>query len=247
MTPPRTTRTAPRPGKRLLDHDRKLQVRFVAGCDEAGRGSLAGPLVAAAVVLDLERLTGPEASALARLDDSKKLAPELRERLYRAVLARARDITVALVPAQTIDRDGLHRCNITAMRRALAGLDAPVGAMLVDGFQLEPIELACGTRMECQRLVRGDGTSASIAAAAIVAKVTRDRLMRRLDLETEERWAFSAHAGYATELHAERIQQHGLSHHHRLSYEASSYVGAVPADLPLPGTRTTHHLRLARA
>ena len=227
----------------MLTHDRGL-ARFVAGCDEAGRGSLAGPLVAAAVVLDLERLTGPEASALGQLDDSKKLSRDVRDRLYDAVLARARDISVAFVPPTTIDRVGLHKCNIAAMRRALASLEAPIEVMLVDGFQLEPITLNdCGTMFECQKLIKGDGRSAAIAAAAIIAKVTRDRLMQRLDEETGGCWAFAEHAGYATELHAERIQLHGVSHHHRLSYEAMAYVGARPAELPIPGSRTTFHLR----
>lgn len=241
---PAPTRPKPRPGKKLLAHDRKIG-RFVAGVDEAGRGSLAGPLVAAAVVLDLQRLTGPEAAALGHLNDSKQLSPQLRDKLYRVVLSRARDISVALVPAPTIDREGLHRCNIRAMRRALERLTSPVEAVLVDGFQLEPIELlGCGTRFDCRKVIKGDATSAAIAAGAIVAKVTRDRLMARLDEETDFRWAFSEHHGYATELHAERIQLHGTSHHHRMSYEAQAYVGASVCELPAPGSRTTYHLRL---
>jgi ribonuclease HII len=243
MTPPATKRPKARPGKRLLAHDRKL-ARFVAGVDEAGRGCLAGPLVAAAVVLDLDRLTGPEAAALGQLDDSKKLTADVRDKLYRVVLARARDISVALVPATTIDAKGLHKSNIAAMRRALQQLNSPVEHVLVDGFQLEPIELnACGTRFECTRVIKGDQKSAAIAAGAIVAKVTRDRLMARLDDETDHRWAFTEHHGYATELHAERIQLHGTCHHHRMSYEAQSYVGAKICELPAPGTRTTFHLR----
>ena len=243
MTPPAATRPKPRPGKKLLMHDRKI-ARFVAGVDEAGRGSLAGPLVAAAVVLDLEQLTGPEAAALGQLDDSKKLTADVRDRLYRVVLARARDISVALVPSTTIDRDGLHVSNIRAMRRALERLTSPVEAVLVDGFQLDPIELReCGTRFDCRKVIKGDQKSAAIAAGAIVAKVTRDRLMNRLDEETDLRWAFTEHHGYATELHAERIQLHGTSHHHRMSYEAQAYVGAPVCELPAPGTRTTFHLR----
>ncbi|MCW2924183.1 MAG: ribonuclease [Thermoleophilia bacterium] len=244
MTPPALrSRPKPRPGRRLLNHDRKLG-RYVAGVDEAGRGSLAGPLVAAAVVLDLERLTGPEAAALGQLDDSKKLSPELRDKLYRVVLARARDISVALVPSVTIDRRGLHKSNIAAMRRALVALESPIDHVLVDGFQLAPLELlGCGTRFECKRVIKGDQKSAAIAAGAIVAKVTRDRLMARLDEETDLRWAFTEHHGYATELHAERIALHGTCHHHRMSYEAQSYEGAAVCALPAPGSRTTFHLR----
>ena len=240
MTPPRA-KTPPRPGKRLLAHDRKLG-RYVGGVDEAGRGSLAGPLVAAAVVLDLERLTGPEAAALGRLDDSKKLSMELRDKLYRVVLSRARDVSVAVVPAATIDRVGLHKCNIAAMRRALGGLESPCEHVLVDGFKLAPVTLACGTERECRQIIKGDGTSAAIAAGAIVAKVTRDRLMARLDEETDHRWAFGEHMGYAVPLHAERIQLHGTTHHHRMSYEAMAYVGAPVADLPPAGSVTTFAL-----
>ncbi|MBC7459821.1 MAG: ribonuclease HII [Thermoleophilia bacterium] len=240
MTPPRT-KTPPRPGKRLLAHDRAMG-RFIAGVDEAGRGSLAGPLVAAAVVLDLDRLTGPEAAALGRLDDSKKLTADLRDKLYRVVLSRARDVSVAVVPAATIDRIGLHKCNIAAMRRALSGLESPCEHVLVDGFQLEPVRLACGTQRPCVKIIKGDQTSAAIAAGAIIAKVTRDRLMQRLDDETDYKWAFSEHMGYAVPLHAERIQLHGTTHHHRMSYEAMAYVGAPQAHLPPAGSVTTHTL-----
>ncbi|MCB0878321.1 MAG: ribonuclease HII [Thermoleophilia bacterium] len=247
MTPAPTRRPAgrakPRPGKKLLAHDRAIG-RFVAGVDEAGRGCLAGPLVAAAVVLDLKQLVGPEAAALGQLNDSKLLTADVRDRLYRIVLARARSVSVAVVQPNRIDSDGLHVSNIAAMRRALAGLEAPIDEVLVDGFQLEPIRLAaCGTELACRKVIKGDRTSAAIAAGAIIAKVTRDRLMNRLDAETGFRWAFTDHHGYATELHAERIQLHGTSHHHRMSYEARAYEGAPVADLPAPGTVTTWHLR----
>jgi ribonuclease HII len=241
--PPPSTRPKPRPGKKLLAYDRAIG-RFVAGVDEAGRGCLAGPLVAAAVVLDLDRLTGPEAAALGQLNDSKLLTRDVRDRLYRVVLARARDVSIAFVQAETIDARGLHTSNIAAMRRALQQLDSPIDAVLVDGFQLQPIQLAaCGAWHECRKLVKGDRTSAAIAAGAIIAKVTRDRLMNRLDEETDRRWAFTEHHGYATELHAERIALHGTCHHHRMSYEARAYIDAPIADLALPGSITTHHLR----
>jgi ribonuclease HII len=246
MTPPKT-KVPHRPGKRLLAHDRKLGVRFVAGCDEAGRGSLAGPLVAAAVILDLQRLTGPEAAALGKLDDSKKLSYDVRDRLYRVVMERSRHVSVAAISATTIDRNGLHKSNIAAMRSALGNLESPCERVLVDGFQLQPVMLDCGTEHECTKIIKGDGKSAAIAAAAIVAKVTRDRLMERLDEETDERWAFAEHKGYITPLHSERIQLHGTSHHHRMSYDALAFVGAPVADLPAPGARTLHAVRMARA
>lgn len=243
MTRLPSSRSKPRPGKKLLAHDRSFG-RFIAGVDEAGRGCLAGPLVAAAVVLDVERLVGPEASALGRLNDSKLLTSDVRDQLYRAVLARATEVSIAVVSAQSIDRDGLHISNIAAMRQALMGLTGRVDAMLVDGFQLDPVARSIADDPEdCVQLIKGDRTSAAIAAGAIVAKVTRDRLMSRLDVETGERWAFDVHHGYATELHAERIALHGTCHHHRMSYQARAYVGARRCDLPAPGSITTWHLK----
>jgi ribonuclease HII len=199
--------------------------------------------VAAAVVLDLDALVGPDAAALGQLDDSKKLKIDVREKLYRVVLDRARHVSIAVAPPSTIDRDGLHVTNIAVMRRALSRIEEPVDVVLVDGFQLDPISLRGGTPMECRKLVKGDATSAAIATAAIIAKVTRDRLMHRLDVETGSRWAFTEHAGYAVPLHAERIQAHGTSHLHRMSYDAAAYRGAPVADLPPPGSVTTFHLR----
>lgn len=249
MTPPRTParrtarsgRVAPRPGRRLLKWDQALGVRWVAGADEAGRGALAGPLVAASVVLDVPRLVGPDASPLNRLDDSKKLTEEVREALYAAVLAVAASVRVVAISPGAIDRNGLHVSNIAAMRRAISSHACPVDIGIVDGF-----EVGADTAFECRRVVRGDGTSAAVAASAIVAKVTRDRLMRRLCIETDGRWAFSDHVGYATPLHAERIQMHGLTHLHRRSYEAQAYVGAPCSPLAHPGTVTFHHVRAAR-
>jgi ribonuclease HII len=148
-----------------------------------------------------------------------------------------------MVPPARIDSEGLHVSNVAAMRRALSRLRGRVDAVLVDGFQLEPITLADGASHDCRRIVKGDRTSAAIAAGAIVAKVTRDRHMTRLDEETGGRWAFAEHHGYATELHAERIREHGTCHHHRMSYEARAYEGAPVAELPVPGSVTTWHLR----
>lgn len=222
-----------RPGKRLLEHDKNLGVRFVAGCDEAGRGCLAGPLVAAAVILDLEKLTGPEAAALGSLNDSKKLSIDVREKLYNVVLARARDISITSISAETIDRKGLHISNINAMRLSISNLKLPCEKVLVDGFKLEPVLLKSGVSVECQQIIKGDATSAAIAAAAIIAKVTRDRLMKELDELTSELWAFSAHMGYATELHSQRIQEHGITMYHRKSYNAAAYIGAKEVKLSL--------------
>ena len=170
----RPARKLLRPGHRLLRHDRALGVPFVAGTDEAGRGALAGPLVAAAVLFDYRRLQGRVCAPLAQLDDSKTRTLAQREELYDAVLACATRVSVIVAPAREVDRRGVHRANLAALARALRGLDAPPGALLLsDGFRV-PLE------REHRAIIGGDGTSAAIAAASIVAKVTRDRLMRRL-------------------------------------------------------------------
>src|ERR1700710_530042 len=128
---PRPARKLLRPGHRLLRHDRGLGVRFVAGTDEAGRGALAGPLVAAAVLFDYRRLQGRVCAPLAQLDDSKTRTLAQREELYEAVLACATRVSVIVAPAREVDRRGVHRANLTALARALRGLDAPHGALLL--------------------------------------------------------------------------------------------------------------------
>ena len=151
------------PGQRLLRYDRRLGVRFVAGADEAGRGSLAGPLVVAGVLLDLECLRHHKVRPLALLNDSKQVPPEEREELYRAVVGCATRISVRVVPPAEIDRNGLHRSNLWGLRSVLADLAPPAEACLVDGFRLG--SLAPPHRA----VVDGDTKSAAIAAASIVA------------------------------------------------------------------------------
>ncbi len=125
-------------GQRLLTHDRKLGVRFVAGADEAGRGSLAGPLVVAGVLLDYERLRGHCVRPLATLNDSKQLTHEEREALFHGVVGCASRISVRFVSHGEIDRSGLHRSNLACLRAVLADLHPPAEACLVDGFRLGP-------------------------------------------------------------------------------------------------------------
>ena len=125
-------------GQRLLAHDRRLGVRRVAGADEAGRGSLAGPLVVAGVLLDYELLRGARVRGLAQLNDSKQVAPPDREELFDAVVACASGISVRIVPVGAIDRNGLHRSNLAALRAVLHDLHPPADACLVDGFRLGP-------------------------------------------------------------------------------------------------------------
>jgi ribonuclease HII len=205
-------------GQRLLRFDRRLGVRFVAGADEAGRGSLAGPLVVAGVLLDYDSLRGHKVRPLAELNDSKQVAPEERERLFQAVVAAATHVSVRVIPSGDIDRDGLHRSNLAALRGVLADLHPRAGACLVDGFRLgstAPPHLA---------IVDGDTKSAAIAAASIVAKVVRDRTMRRLDA-LYPRYGFSSHVGYITPGHSLAVRIHGPCEQHRRSFNAKAYAG----------------------
>jgi ribonuclease HII len=204
-------RVARRPGRRLLRFDRSLECAFVAGADEAGRGALAGPLVTAAVLLDHSRLRGHACAALGELDDSKQRTLAMRERLLDVVLACAERVSVVVIPACEIDRVGLHRSNLRGLARALEQLDAPPSAaLLTDGFR---VPLARAHRA----IVDGDATSAAIAAASIVAKVTRDRLMRRLH-PAYPHYGFDGHVGYSTPQHREALVSHGPCPLHRRSF-----------------------------
>jgi ribonuclease HII len=173
----------------------------LAGADEAGRGALAGPLVAAAVVLGETEL--PE------LDDSKALPPGLRERLLGEVMADAEAISVVAVPAWWIDRFGVGRANREALGRALALLAPHAGCTLADG------NLTLGPEMEC--LPRADGTSAAVAAASVVSKVLRDGAMRALAIE-HTGYGFEKNCGYGTPEHRIALAQLGPCRVHRLSY-----------------------------
>jgi len=202
--------------RKLISHDREFGARFVAGADEAGRGSLAGPLSAAAVVLDLERLSGSRARALAELRDSKQCAPLVRERLLLAVLALSELVVVETVPAGEIDRCGLHKSNLHALERALAGCVPLAQVCLVDGFSLGP------EAPPHVAIVGGDDKSAAIACASIVAKVVRDRMMRRLDA-LYPAYGFASHVGYITSAHSAAVRRHGPSAVHRRSFQAACY------------------------
>lgn len=206
-----------RTGRKLLQFDRKLGARFVAGADEAGRGSLAGPLVVAAVLLDYGRLRDHRVRPLAQLNDSKQVSPEGREELFRAVVGCAERIAVRVIPPADIDRDGLHASNLAGLRSALSALCPPAEACLVDGFRLGP------GAPEHQAVIDGDERSAAIAAASIVAKVVRDRYMRRADA-LYPAFGFSSHVGYITPGHAAVVRERGPSEIHRRSFEALCYA-----------------------
>ena len=205
-----------RTGQRLLKFDRKLGARLVAGADEAGRGSLAGPLVVAGVLLDYGALKEHRVRPLTYLNDSKQCSEERREALFHAVLGCAEKIAVRVIPANEIDRNGLHRSNLAGLRAMLRALTPPAEACLVDGFRLGPLAPAHTA------VVDGDTKSAAIAAASIVAKVTRDRLMRRLDA-LYPAYGFARHVGYITPGHSAVVRERGPSDVHRLSFQALCY------------------------
>jgi ribonuclease HII len=188
----------------------------VAGADEAGRGCLAGPLVAAAVCFDYADLGDADLAALDGLHDSKKVPKARRAALYVEILRRARQVVIVCCSAGTIDREGLHRCNLRSLARAVEGVAPEPAFTLVDGFRLP------GCRRAHRALVGGDGRSAAIAAASVVAKVTRDRLMLRLHLD-HPLYGFDRHVGYATAAHREAIVAHGVCELHRLSFASVAY------------------------
>jgi ribonuclease HII len=175
----------------------------IAGCDEAGRGPLAGPVVAAAVVLDPDNI--PRG-----LDDSKRLTAERREVLYERICARAQ-VAVALAPPWRIDRDNILRASLWALARAVVALPVKPQLVFVDGR--DRIDAGC----DCQAVIGGDGLVASIAAASIVAKVTRDRLMMRLG-EVHPGYGFERHMGYSVPEHFAALERLGPTIHHRRSF-----------------------------
>ena len=200
----------------MFKFDRELNARFVAGADEAGRGCLAGPLVAAAVLFDYERLGLREVRTLTGLNDSKQHTLEGREALYPLVLRCATSVAVISRCVRGIDARGLHNTNLEALSSALSRVAVPGTICLSDGFPVPP------TGHEQHAVISGDARSAAIAAASIVAKVTRDRYMRRADA-LHPGWEFAAHVGYATPEHRAAILAQGVSPLHRLSFQSLAY------------------------
>jgi ribonuclease HII len=191
-------------------------VRFVAGADEAGRGCLAGPLVAAAVLFDLEALGVADVRALSALNDSKQHDPEAREELYPIVMRTALKVAVVSRCVRGIDSRGLHKTNLAALRDALARVARPGCVCLSDGFPVAALGY------EQRAIIDGDATSAAIAAASIIAKVSRDRFMHRAD-GLHPGWEFRSHVGYSTPEHRDAIQRLGVSPLHRMSFQSTAY------------------------
>jgi ribonuclease HII len=221
LTPPRAVVHR---GAGLYALERTLQRRgfaSVAGADEAGRGACAGPLVVASVVLPPGRR-----GEIADLADSKLLTPAVRERVYADVVARAAAYSVVIIPPGEIDSRGLHVCNLAGMRRALAQLPERPEYVLTDGFRVDGLD-APGLAVW-----KGDQVAACVAAASVVAKVTRDRIMVELD-ETWPEYGFAEHKGYVTPEHSAALRRHGPCRVHRFSY---ANVAAVASGVPERGT-----------
>jgi ribonuclease HII len=194
----------------------------VCGVDEAGRGPLAGPVVAAAVILDRARLTAELAETL---DDSKLLRREIREACYRALFACAR-VGVGAASVAEIDRINVLRASLLAMSRAVAALDVQADIALVDGNIAPP--LTCAVRT----IVKGDTLSLSIAAASIVAKVTRDRAMRALAPRYPD-YGWQTNVGYSTGTHLAAIARVGITRHHRRSFAPVRLAAEGPVNFEL--------------
>jgi ribonuclease HII len=203
-------------GSRLFRYDRALGTRFVAGADEAGRGCLAGPLVAAAVLFDYERLTLTDLRSLSALNDSKQHTIEMRELLYPRVLRAATCVAVTSRCVRGIDERGLHKTNLAALSDMLRRVACEGALCLSDGFPVPT------TGFEQRAVVGGDATSAAIAAASVIAKVTRDRFMVSME-ERYPGWEFGAHVGYSTPEHRAAIEKQGVSPLHRMSFQSMAY------------------------
>jgi ribonuclease HII len=178
----------------------------LAGVDEAGRGACAGPLVIASVVL-----SDPFAPELAKVRDSKDVSETEREKLFDLVTDLALAVSVIIVPAKEVDQRGVHAANLDGMRRAVQGLSVVPSYVLTDGYAIE------GLAIPNVAVWKGDQVVTCISAASIIAKVTRDRIMRELDTNFPN-YGFAKHKGYITKVHTESLQVHGPCIEHRRSF-----------------------------
>ena len=207
MSPRESDSPPPEPAEPPTDRyerrARRRGAKIVAGVDEAGRGPLAGPVVVAAVIFEGRIPPG--------LDDSKRLTADQRESLFDLILAKA-TVSVAVASRARIDRMNILRASLWAMSRAVVALARRPDHILVDG-NMEPPNLPC----PCETIIGGDGLSVSIAAASIVAKVTRDRLMANVGRAFPD-YGFERHMGYSTPEHFEALREHGPCPYHRQSF-----------------------------
>lgn len=178
----------------------------LAGVDEAGRGACAGPLVVASVIL-----RDPHADELAKVRDSKELSEKTREELFDVVTQAALSVSVVIISNEEIDARGVHAANLDGMRRAVQGLEVTPAYVLTDGYAIE------GLALPNLAVWKGDQVVTCISAASIIAKVTRDRIMRELDMTYPE-YGFISHKGYITKVHTEALRTYGITPIHRRSF-----------------------------
>jgi ribonuclease HII len=178
----------------------------LAGVDEAGRGACAGPLVVASVIL-----RDPHADELAKVRDSKELSEKNREDLFDVVKEAALSLSVVIISNDDIDPRGVHSANLDGMRRAVQGLEITPAYVLTDGYAIE------GLALPNLAVWKGDQVVTCISAASIIAKVTRDRIMRELNLIYPE-YGFASHKGYITKVHTQALQRYGVTPVHRKSF-----------------------------
>jgi len=214
-------------------HEERIRargIRLIAGVDEAGRGPLAGPVVAAAVVL-------PPGKPIEGIADSKLLSPRRREELYAAIVAGASGIGIGVVDHIDIDRLNILNATFKAMHAAVASLPEVPEHLLIDGnmFRAEVDGGASACRIPFTTLIDADAKSILVAAASIVAKVTRDRLMQDYD-RAYPAYGFAEHKGYATARHREALQRLGPSPIHRRSFSLQRIPPAFSSGDPVPGT-----------
>lgn len=188
----------------LFDKVMRLESGIVCGIDEAGRGPLAGDVYAAAVVFDDDVF-------IEGLNDSKQLSEQKREALYGEIISKAKAYYVATATVEEIDSYNILQATFLAMKRAYDGLNMNIDRALVDGNRVPPLEC------EVKTIIKGDSVSASIAAASILAKVSRDRYMKQM-AEKYPQYQFEKHKGYGTKLHYEMLDKYGASDIHRLSF-----------------------------
>nr|WP_120491570.1 ribonuclease HII [Corynebacterium lactis] len=218
----RTSRATSSQSISTLKHARTYEVALskrgfgpVAGVDEAGRGACAGPIVIAACCLPEKPI-----AELAELTDSKKLSPRTRERLFPLVQRFATSYSVIVIPAAEIDECGIQHANISGMRRAVATLEERPGYVLTDAMKVP------GLRCPYLPIIGGDAACRCIAAASVLAKVTRDHIMVDLS-ERYPEYGFEGHKGYGTAIHMDAIRRHGASAEHRMTYSNVRQAQAV--------------------
>ena len=219
MQPP-VSPSVPNAFDRLLGYDlaigARAGARLVAGADEVGRACLAGPLVAAACLFDWNALTPVDLDRLERLNDSKKLKPARCRELRAVITELAVCVAVCVVTAAEIDRDRLDVSNLRALRQTVSELKPAPGLCFTDGFAVPDC------RYETTALVRGDETSAAVAAASVVAKATRDELMEAV-IAAYPHYGFDGNQGYITKEHNDAIRRFGVTPQHRLTYDCAIY------------------------